>query len=59
MLGSAIPDSQFLRMEGGADREPCFRRNPDDSREPAYVPTARLADGLRGQIASQIGCNIG
>lgn len=48
MLGSAIPDSQFLRMVGGADHEPCFRGNPDDSREPAYVPTARLADGLRG-----------
>ena len=48
MLGSAIPDSQFLRIEGVADREPCFRGNPDDSRKPAYVPNARLADGLRG-----------
>jgi chemotaxis protein MotB len=32
LVRSGIPDSQFLRIEGVADREPYFRDKPDDSR---------------------------
>ena len=49
MLGSAIPDSQFLRIEGVAEREPCFRGNPDDSQNPLMSLTLGWRTVLEGR----------